>query len=341
MDVDNAKVAVLCAGNWGTVLADRVARNGREVRLWTRDPAVRDEVNQRHTHAAAVPGLELSPRVRAVTDPSDALDGVGLVFFVVPAQAMRDACRTVGEHLEPYHLVVHGTKGLELGTRSRMSEILHEETCVRQLGVLSGPNIAAEIARGEPAGTVIASHYPEVIRAAKVALSCDSLMVFYGKDVVGVELSSSLKNVIAIAAGIAAEMDVGENAKAFLVTRGLAEMMRIGVTLGAEPTTFSGLAGIGDLMVTCASQHSRNHRIGRALARGVPLQKAVDDLGMVAEGVPTSRVAHELARDIGVEAPLLEAVYRIVHEGLSPRDAVRELMRTPAGRDVALFQSGH
>jgi glycerol-3-phosphate dehydrogenase (NAD(P)+) len=166
-------------------------------------------------------------------------------------------------------------------------------------------------------------------------------MVFYGKDVVGVELSSSLKNVIAIAAGIAAEMDVGENAKAFLVTRGLAEMMRIGVTLGAEPTTFSGLAGIGDLMVTCASQHSRNHRIGRALARGVPLQKAVDDLGMVAEGVPTSRVAHELARDIGVEAPLLEAVYRIVHEGLSPRDAVRELMRTPAGRDVALFQSGH
>jgi glycerol-3-phosphate dehydrogenase (NAD(P)+) len=118
-------------------------------------------------------------------------------------------------------------------------------------------------------------------------------------------------------------------------------MMRIGVTLGAEPTTFSGLAGIGDLMVTCASQHSRNHRIGRALARGVPLQKAVDDLGMVAEGVPTSRVAHELARDIGVEAPLLEAVYRIVHEGLSPRDAVRELMRTPAGRDVALFQSGH
>jgi glycerol-3-phosphate dehydrogenase (NAD(P)+) len=222
-----------------------------------------------------------------------------------------------------------------------MSEILHEETCVRQLGVISGPNIAAEIARGEPAGTVIASHYPEVIRAAKVALSCDSLMVFYGKDVVGVELSSSLKNVIAIAAGIAAEMDVGENAKAFLVTRGLAEMMRIGVTLGAEPTTFSGLAGIGDLMVTCASQHSRNHRIGRALARGVPLQKAVDDLGMVAEGVPTSRVAHELARDIGVEAPLLEAVYRIVHEGLSPRDAVRELMRTPAGRDVALFQSGH
>jgi glycerol-3-phosphate dehydrogenase (NAD(P)+) len=335
----DAKVAVLGAGNWGTVLADRVARNGRDVRLWTREPAVRDEVNLRHTNAASVPGLELSPRVRAVTDPGEALDGVELVFVVVPAQAMRDVCKTVGEYLEPNHLVVHAAKGLELGTRSRMSEILREETCVRQLGVLSGPNIATEIARGAPAGTVIASHYPEVIRAAKAALSCDSLMVFYGEDLVGVELSGALKNVIAIAAGIAAEMDVGDNAKAFLVTRGLAEIMRIGVTLGADPTTFSGLAGIGDLVVTCASQHSRNHRVGRALARGVPLQQALDELGMVAEGVPTSGVARELARDLGVEAPLLEAVYRVIHEGLSPQNAVRELMRTPAGRDVALFHA--
>ncbi|MBL9023489.1 MAG: NAD(P)-dependent glycerol-3-phosphate dehydrogenase [Myxococcales bacterium] len=339
MDVAHAKVAVLGAGNWGTVVADRVARNGREVTLWTRDAKVRDEVNLQHTNETAVPGLRLSPNVRAVTDPKDALDKAELVFVIVPAQAMRDVCKTVGEHFRPYHFVVHGTKGLELGTLARMSEIIHDETCIRQLGMLSGPNIAPEIARGAPAGTVVVSHYPDVIRAAKAALTCDELMVFYGEDVLGVEIASSLKNVVAIAAGIATEMNVGENAKAFLVTRGLAEMTRIAVTMGGDPTTLSGLAGLGDLVVTCASQHSRNHRIGRALARGVSLSQALEDLGMVAEGVSTSRAAHELARDIGVEAPLLEAVYRIIHEGQSAQAAVRDLMRTPAGRDVALFQS--
>ena len=339
MDVENARVAVLGAGNWGTVIADRVARNGREVTLWTRDDKVRDEVNLHHTNETAVPGLRLHPALRAVTDPKEALEKAEIVFVIVPAQAMRDVCKTVGEHFRPYHFVVHGTKGLELGTRARMSEIIHDETCVRQLGMVSGPNIAPEIARGSPAGTVVVSHYPEVIRAAKAALTCDELMVFYAEDIIGVEIASSLKNVVAIAAGIASEMDVGENAKAFLVTRGLAEITRIAVTLGADPITFSGLAGLGDLVVTCASQHSRNHRIGRALARGVPLSRALEELGMVAEGVSTSRAAHELARDIGVEAPLLEAVYRIVHEGQSAQSAVRDLMRTPARRDVALFQS--
>ncbi len=339
MDPQRAPVAVLGAGNWGTVVADRVARNGREVRLWTRSAAARDEINLDRQNARAVPGLRLHPRVRAVTDPRDALEPAALVFVMVPAQAMRDVCKTVGDHLRPYHFVVHGTKGLEIGTRARMSEIIHDETCVRQLGMLSGPNIAAEIARGEPAGTVVVSHYPAVIDAAKAALACDSLMVFYGEDLIGAEIASALKNVIALAAGMAAEMGFGENAKAFLVTRGLAETTRVAVTLGAQPATFSGLATLGDLVVTCASEHSRNHRIGRALARGTPLAQALEELGMVAEGVSTSIVAHDLARDIGVEAPLIEAVYRIVHEGLAPKDALTELMRTPSGRDVALFSS--
>jgi glycerol-3-phosphate dehydrogenase (NAD(P)+) len=277
--------------------------------------------------------------VRAVTDPRDALEPAALVFVMVPAQAMRDVCKDVGDHLRPYHFVVHGTKGIEIGTRARMSQIIHDETCVRQLGMVSGPNIATEIARGEPAGTVIVSHYPEVVRAAKAALASESLMVFYGEDLIGVEIASALKNVIAIAAGMATEMGVGENAKALLVTRGLAEMTRIAVTMGAKPATFSGLAGLGDLIVTCASAHSRNHRIGRAVARGVPLAQALDELGMVAEGVPTSLAAHTLACDLELEAPLLESVYRVVHEGVGAKDALAELMRTNAGRDVALFQS--
>ena len=332
-------VAVLGAGNWGTVVADRVARNGHDVRLWTRSSEARDEINLEHTNERAVPGLRLHPRVRAVTDPRDALEPAPLVFVMVPAQAMRDMCRNVGDHLRPYHFVVHGTKGIEIGTRARMSQIIHDETCVRQIGMLSGPNIATEIARGDPAGTVVVSHYPEVIRAAKAALASESLLVFYGEDLIGIEIASALKNVVAIAAGMATEMGVGENAKALLVTRGLSEMTRIAVTLGAKPATFSGLATLGDLMVTCASAHSRNHRVGRALACGVPLSKALEDLGMVAEGVPTSIAAHTLVRDLGLEAPLLESVYRVVHEGLSPKIALSDLMRTNAGRDVALFQS--
>jgi glycerol-3-phosphate dehydrogenase (NAD(P)+) len=286
-----------------------------------------------------VPGLGLHPRVRAVTDPRDALEPATLVFVLVPAQAMRDVCKNVGDHLRPYHFVVHGTKGLEIGTLARMSQIIHDETCIRQLGMLSGPNIAAEIARGEPAGTVVISHYPEVVRAAKEALASESLMVFYGDDLIGVEIASALKNVIAIAAGMATEMGVGENAKALLLTRGLAEITRIAVTLGAKPATFSGLATLGDLAVTCASAHSRNHRIGRALARGVPLSQALEEIGMVAEGVSTSVAAHALAHDLGLEAPLLESVYRVVHQGLAPKEALAALMRTQAGRDVALFQS--
>ncbi len=332
-------VAVLGAGNWGTVVADRVARNGRDVRLWTRSAEARDEINLEHTNERAVRGLRLHPRVRAVTDPRDALGVAQLVFVMVPAQSMRDMCKNVGDHFRPYHFVVHGTKGLEIGTRARMSEVIHDETCIRQLGMLSGPNIATEIARGSPAGTVVVSHYPEVVRAASEALACESLMVFHGDDLLGVELSSALKNVIAIAAGIATEMGVGENAKAFLLTRGLAEITRIAVTSGAHPSTFGGLATLGDLVVTCASEHSRNHRIGRALARGVPLARALDELGMVAEGVPTSLAAHELVRDLELAAPLIESVYRVVHEGLAPKDALAELMRTPAGRDTALFHS--
>ena len=215
-----------------------------------------------------------------------------------------------------------------------MTQILLEETCARQLGVLAGPNIAAEIAKGKPAGTVVSSHFPRVIEAGRAALSSPTLMVFSGEDVVGVELASAFKNIVAIAAGIAAEMDVGENAKAFLVARGLAEMSKLGMAMGANALTFSGLAGVGDLVVTCASPDSRNHRVGAALARGERLPDILTRLGMVAEGVYASVSAHELVAKHGVDAPLLENVYRILYEGVSPQDSLRALMRLPAGRDV-------
>lgn len=332
-------IALLGAGNWGTTLADIVASNGHRVRLWTRDAEQRDEITQRHTNERAVPGLWLPARVSATTDLAEAVREASLVMMVVPSQSFREVARALGEVLSPDQIVLHATKGLERGSNARMTQILAEETCAKQIGVLSGPNLAAEIAHHKPAGTVVASRFPHVVELARRALSCPRMMVFAGIDVVGVELAGALKNVVAIAAGAATAMDVGENAKSLLVTRGLAEITRLGVTMGASPLTFSGLAGIGDLMVTCASPLSRNHRVGAALARGERLDDVLAKLGMVAEGVHAAVAARALSREHHVEVPLLDAVHRVLYEGLSCEDGLRELMTLPAGRDVARFQS--
>lgn len=329
--------AILGAGNWGTTLAHLIATNGLPVRLWTRDASQRDEINGAHTNARGIPGLRIADGVSATTDLAEAVGDAEVVLIVIPSQSFREVCRAAGEVLRPEHMVLHAAKGLENETRKRMSEILLEETCVRQLGVVSGPNIAAEVAQGKPAGTVVASPFPRVVEHARRALSSPRMMVFAASDVLGVELCGALKNVVAIAAGIADELKVGENAKAFLVTRGLAELMRLAFAMGASPMTMAGLAGIGDLMVTCASPMSRNHRVGVALARGVTLKEAVDSLGMVAEGVFASRSARALAGLHGIDMPLFEHVDRILHEGLAPTEAIASLMSLPAGRDVPRF----
>lgn len=334
-------IAVLGAGNWGTTLADLIARNGHAVHLWTRQESQRAEINERHTNESAVPGLRLADGVSAMSDLGAAVRGAELVLLVVPSQAFREVARALGDVLMPDQIVLHATKGLERETHARMTQILGQETCAKQIGVLSGPNLAPEIARRKPAGTVIASHFPHVVEVARSALACRRMLVFAGEDVTGVELAGALKNVVAIAAGAATQMDVGENAKSLLVTRGLAEITRLAVTMGAKPLTLAGLAGIGDLMVTCASPISRNHRVGAALARGESLAEILAGLGMVAEGVHAARAARDLAREHGVDAPLLDTVYRLVHEGLACQEGLEELMMLPAGRDVGRFASVH
>lgn len=339
-DARSLTVAVLGAGNWGTTLAHLAAKNGCPTVLWTRDPDQARDINERRMNPRAkLEELTIDPGVRATADLHEALYGASLVILAVPSQAFREVCRRASEGLRPDHLLIHVTKGLELGTHRRMSEVLIEETCIRQLGVLAGPNIAVEIAQGKPAGTVIASLHPRVVDLGRRALASTQLMVFSGTDIRGIEICSALKNVVAIAAGIAEEMKVGENAKAFLVTRGMAEMMRLAAAMGAAPATFMGLAGIGDLMVTCNSPRSRNHRVGVALARGARLEEAVANLGMVAEGVHASRAAHELGAAHGIEMPVFEHVNRVLCEGMSPGAALEELMRMPAGRDVGRFVS--
>lgn len=332
-------IAVLGAGNWGTTLADLIAGNGHAVTLWTRNAAQSEEINTRHTNEGAVPGLQISGRVSATTDLGGAVEGAAIVILVVPSQAFRDVSQALGDVLAPEQIVLHATKGLERESNVRMTEILAQETCAKQIGVLSGPNLATEIARKKPAGTVIASRFPHVIEIARKVIACPRMMVFAGHDVVGVELAGALKNIVAIAAGAATEMSVGENAKSLLVTRGLAEITRLAVVMGARPLTFAGLAGIGDLMVTCASGLSRNHRVGVALARGEKLDEILARLGMVAEGVYAAVAARSLARAHRVETPLLDAVYRVLYEGLGCEDGLHELMVLPAGRDVSRFES--
>ncbi len=329
------RVAVLGAGNWGTTLAHLAATNGHDVTLWSRDPSQCDEINLRHTNERATPGFAIAHGVRAVVDLREATRGAALILFVVPSQAFREVARAAGEHLVPEQLVVHATKGLELGTHRRMSVVLQEETCARQIGVLAGPNIAAEIQRGEPAGTTVTTTFPRVFDVAREALASRRLMVFPGDDVLGVELCSALKNVVAIAAGMAAGMGIGENAKAFLVTRGMSEIARIALSLGAHRATFHGLAGIGDLVVTCASTQSRNHRVGAAMARGERLGDVLARLGMVAEGVPGAIAARELATSQRVDAPLLERVHRVLYEGLPVQRALDELMSLAPAREYA------
>lgn len=338
---EQPRVAVLGAGNWGTVVAHLIGKNGFPVWLWARSDELCAEINEHRTNTRYLPGLELSPNIRATSDLGESVRDVELTFIVIPSHVFRSVCADLGPLVRPQQLAVHATKGLEADTYERMSEIILQETCLRQVGVLSGPNIAREICEGKPAGTVLASRFPRVIRRATEVLRSKQFRVYGNTDVVGVEYGGTLKNIIAIAAGMATQMQLGENAKSLLITRGLSEIARLGVALGADPMTFSGLAGIGDLMVTCASPLSRNHRVGAALARGESLEQAIASLGMVAEGVKAAKIAYELAQQLELRSPLITGVYRVLYERLDPRAGLGELMSGAAQDDIdpSLFRS--
>lgn len=257
-----------------------------------------------------------------------------MLILAVPAQSMRENVRRLKPLLPQGVLVISAAKGLEMDTGLRMSQVIASELpppFLKGLGVLSGPNLAREIVQGLPAATVVAAHASQTVEAACQMLSADHLQAYPSRDVVGVELGGALKNIIAIAAGTVEGLGYGDNAKAALITRGLAEMISLGEACGAQRETFLGLAGVGDLMVTCASPLSRNHYVGLELAKGRSLQEIRASMREVAEGVPTARAARELARRLEVEAPITEHIYRVLYEGLEPRRAVEALLWDRAG----------
>jgi len=319
---------VLGAGSWGTAFAKVLADAGRKVVLWARRPAVAEAIRTTHSNPDYLPGLRLPDAVHATTDAAEALSGADLVVLAVPAQTLRGNLAAWTPYLEPDSTLVSLMKGIELGTTKRMSEVIVETTGVdpSRVVVVSGPNLAPEIAAEQPAATVVACTDTDRATLVQSSISTPYLRPYTNDDVIGCELGGAVKNVIALAAGIAAGMGLGDNTRATLITRGLAETARLGVALGADPLTFAGLAGMGDLVATCSSPLSRNRTFGEHLGRGENLEQAQSATRQTTEGVKSCLAIRDLARANGVEMPITEQVERICHEGADPRDAMAVLM---------------
>lgn len=312
-------------GSWGTTLAAHLVKTGHDVALLVRDAARRDEMRLRRENARFLPGIVLPAALR-IELVSEAEPGADMVVIAIPSESFRAVCRSLASALRKDAVLVSATKGLELDTLRRMSEVAGEEAPVRPVAVLSGPSFALEVARGQPTAVVAAAERGEVAETVQKAFANPAFRVYSSDDVVGVELAGALKNVIAIAAGIVDGLGYGQNTVAALITRGLAEIGRLGVALGGRPETFSGLAGLGDLVLTATGDLSRNRKLGRALGSGKSLAEAVRETVMVAEGVRTTQAACALAQRAGVELPIAEQMRGVLYEGRSPREAVDALM---------------
>jgi glycerol-3-phosphate dehydrogenase (NAD(P)+) len=323
------RAAVLGSGSFGTALANTLAINCAQVRVWGREVAAVAAINTQHENAGYLPGIPLSERVHATTELTEALDGAELVVVAIPSQAMREVIGLALPWLPPQVPIVTVSKGIENGSLMTMTQVLEDclpETFHPYLAILSGPSFAKELALRMPTVVTIASRWDKVAMRIQKALQTESFRAYTSTDVVGVEMGGALKNVIAIAAGISDGLGFGHNARAALITRGLAEITRMAVRQGANPLTLAGLSGMGDLVLTCTGELSRNRRVGVELGKGRPLQDVLGEMNQVAEGVKTAKSARDLSEKTGVELPICAQVYAIMYEGKNSKRAVVELM---------------
>ena len=319
------QVAVIGGGSWGTTVAHLCAHNAPTT-LWARRPEVADEVTQRHSNEAYLPGFQLHPDLRATASLEEAVCAADVLVMGVPSHGMRDTARELAGCLRPWVPVISLSKGLEQGTRLRMTEVLEEELPGHPCGVLTGPNLAKEILAGDAAATVMAMDDETIAEALQGIFATNLFRVYTNPDVVGCEVAGSLKNVMAIASGMADGLGTGDNTRAAVITRGLAELTRLGCAMGGRQTTFAGLAGMGDLIATCISPQSRNRYVGEQLGKGRKIEEIIDEMHMVAEGVKTSKVVIELAEQYGVELPIAQSVHAVVHEGAPATEVYRGLL---------------
>jgi glycerol-3-phosphate dehydrogenase (NAD(P)+) len=323
-----SRAAVIGAGAWGTAFAKMLAEAGSDVTIWARREPVAAAIREFHVNEAALPGIKLPDRVTATSDLGAAVAGAGLVAIAVPSQTLRGNLAEWAGDFQPDATLISLMKGIELGTTKRMSQVIVETARVDpgRVVVVSGPNLAPEIALEQPAATVVAGLDPHRCRSVQQAIALPYLRPYTSEDVIGCEMGGAVKNVIALAYGMAAAMGMGDNTKASLITRGLAETARLGAALGADPLTFAGLAGLGDLVATCSSPLSRNRTFGEQLGLGKSLEEAQAAARQTAEGVKSCLAIRDLARAHRVEMPITEQVERVCHEGVDPRVAVKLLM---------------
>lgn len=323
------RAAVIGGGSWGTALASVLGSKGHEVVVWTHDPDVAETITTRHENARYLPGVQLPPTVRATPSLASSLEGAELVVVVTPSHVVREVMVQAAPHLPPNVAIVCASKGIENESLMTMSEVLEDVLPPERhpyLSFLSGPSFAAEVARGMPTAVVVAARWERIARQVQQAFAAPFFRVYTSPDVMGIELGGALKNVIAIAAGTSDGLGFGHNARSGLITRGLAEISRLAVRKGANPLTLSGLAGMGDLVLTCTGELSRNRTVGFRLGQGERIGDILASMTQVAEGVRTAKSAHDLARKLGVDMPLTDAVHAVLYENATALEAVRALM---------------
>lgn len=323
------KIAVLGAGSWGTALSLVLHENGHEPVLWGRNKEQIEEINTKHTNQSYLPEVKLPESLHATGELSEAVQGAEAVLFVVPTKAIRALSKEIATLLTEPTLIIHASKGLEQQTLKRISVILEEEipeSKRRGVVALSGPSHAEEVAVKDLTTITAASENEDAAKTVQSLFMNEYFRVYTNQDIIGVELGAALKNIIALGAGALNGLGYGDNAKAALLTRGLAEITRLGVAFNADPLTFLGLSGVGDLVVTCTSIHSRNWQAGNLLGKGLPLEEVLAKMGMVVEGVSTTKAAFELAKEKEIDMPITQAIYNVLYNGAKVEDAVSNLM---------------
>ncbi|MBS4217297.1 NAD(P)H-dependent glycerol-3-phosphate dehydrogenase [Bacillus sp. FJAT-49711] len=329
MNNGKERVAVIGAGSWGTALALVLADNGHHIQLWTRNGVQKDEINGKHTNQKYLPEINLPDLITAYTSLEEALNGIETVVLAVPSKAIRETLREIIKFQMQPLTFVHVSKGIEPDSLLRISEMIDEEIpkrILKDIVVLSGPSHAEEVSLRHPTTVAVSSNNMAAAEKIQDLFMNQHFRVYTNPDLIGVEIGGALKNIIALAAGISDGLGYGDNAKAALITRGLAEISRLGTKMGANPLTFSGLAGIGDLIVTCTSVHSRNWRAGNMLGKGQKLEDVLNNMGMVVEGVRTTKAAHQLAQKYNCSMPITEILYQILFNNVNAKEAGEQLM---------------
>lgn len=340
MTTEVKQVAVLGGGSFGTSIANILADNGHHVKLWMRNEETVRNIETLHENTRYLPGKKLNPSIQPTTSLESAVSNSDLIFVAIPSKAFKQVVTDAAQWLDDSKMLVSTTKGIEVDGFRLMSQILEDCTPCSKIGVLSGPNLAKEIAERTLTGSVIASEYGVVRQTVQDTLSCNYFRVYANSDRFGVELGGALKNIYAIASGMAAAMGMGENTKSMLITRSLAEMSRFASRLGGNPMTFLGLAGVGDLYVTCTSPLSRNYQVGHALAEGRDLDEILENLGGTAEGVNTIRLVKGKSEELEVYMPLVHGLYEILFEKKSLKEVIQKLMLGEQNTDVEFVLPG-